>query len=64
MANMMADHTVLTIFLMLTAPLVPVIFTGLGVMVCLIQAFIFTVLSIVYIGMAVHHEDEHAEEHH
>lgn len=63
MANMIADHTVLTIFLMLTAPLVPVIFTGLGTLICLIQAFIFTMLTIIYIGTAVHHEEE-GEEHH
>ncbi len=61
MANMMADHTVLTIFLMLTPMLIPVIIYGLGVLVCLIQAFIFTALTIVYLAIAVAHEE--GEEH-
>jgi len=61
MANMTADHTVLTIFLMLTPMLIPAIFYGLGVLICLIQAFIFTALTIVYFAMAVAHEE--GEEH-
>ncbi|MFO8056375.1 MAG: F0F1 ATP synthase subunit A [bacterium] len=61
MANMTADHTVLTIFLMLSPMLIPAIFYGLGVLICLIQAFIFTALTIVYFSMAVAHEE--GEEH-
>jgi F-type H+-transporting ATPase subunit a len=66
MANMMADHTVVAIFLMLTAPLIPAIFTGLGVIVCFMQAFIFSILTTIYIGLATAHggHEEHEEHGH
>jgi F-type H+-transporting ATPase subunit a len=60
-ANMFADHTVISIFLMLTAPFVPSIFMGMGVIVCLLQAFIFSLLTIIYISLAVHEAEEHEE---
>ena len=62
MANMTADHTVVSIFLMLTAPLIPAIFTGLGIIVCVLQAFIFAILATIYFALATAHEE--AEEHH
>jgi len=62
MANMTADHIVVGIFLMLTAPLIPAIFTGLGVIVCFLQAFIFAILATIYFALATAHE-EHGEEH-
>jgi F-type H+-transporting ATPase subunit a len=61
MANMTADHTVVSIFLMLTAPLIPAIFTGLGIIVCVLQAFIFSILATIYFSLATAHEE--AEEH-
>jgi F-type H+-transporting ATPase subunit a len=64
MANMMADHMVVTIFLFLAAPLVPAIFTGLGIIVCFLQAFIFSVLAIIYFALATAHEEGHEEEAH
>ncbi len=54
--NMMGDHTVLSIFLDLTPYVVPVIFYFLGFFVCTMQAFIFTILSMVYISIALSHE--------
>lgn len=58
--NMMGDHTVLQIFTDLTKLLIPVVFYGLGTFVCLVQAFVFTLLTMIYIGAAVHQEhDEH-----
>jgi len=60
-ANMFADHTVISIFLMLTAPFIPAIFMGIGVIVCLLQAFIFSLLTIIYISLAVHEAEEHEE---
>ncbi len=60
MANMFADHTVIAIFLMLTAPMIPSLFVGMGVIVCTLQAFIFAMLTIIYIGLATAHE-EHEE---
>jgi F-type H+-transporting ATPase subunit a len=54
--NMFADHSVVTLFLVLAAPVIPSIFMGLGVLVMVIQAFIFSILSVVYFSMAVSEE--------
>lgn len=57
LANVMTgDHTVLTVFLGLfpIGPAIP--FYALGMMVCLIQAFVFTLLSMVYIALATAHD--------
>lgn len=66
MANMMADHTVVAIFLMLTAPLIPAVFTGMGIIVCFMQAFIFSILTTIYFALATahgDHDDEHGHDH-
>ncbi len=55
-ANMLADHMTVSIFTDMTHAVVPVVFLTLGLMVCLIQAFVFFILSTVYIGMAVSHD--------
>jgi len=55
--NMFADHAVIGIFLALVPVGVPIIFMALGVMVSVLQAFIFALLTMVYIGMAL--EEEH-----
>lgn len=54
--NMMGDHAVLSVFIDLTHVVVPVIFYSLGLFVCFIQAFVFTVLTMVYVSMAIAHE--------
>ena len=54
--NMMGDHTVLSIFLNLAPFGVPVVFYFLGLFVCTMQAFIFTILSMVYISIALSHD--------
>ena len=51
--NMFADHLVLGIFTELTKVLIPVIFYVLGAFVCVVQAFVFTILTQVYIALAV-----------
>lgn len=56
-ANMVAGEKVTLVFLGLTYFLVPVVFMGLHVFVSLIQAFIFMVLTMIYIGGAVSHEE-------
>ena len=62
--NMTGDHTVLMVFTDLTKFVIPVIFYGLGMFVCLMQAFVFTLLTMIYIRFAVTHEhDEHEEAH-
>jgi F-type H+-transporting ATPase subunit a len=55
--NMTADHAILGTFTELTKIIVPVIFYGLGTFVSLVQAFVFTMLSMVYVKMATsdHH---------
>jgi F-type H+-transporting ATPase subunit a len=50
--NMTADHTILGTFIDLTKVGVPVIFYGMGTFVSLLQAFVFTMLSMVYVMMA------------
>jgi F-type H+-transporting ATPase subunit a len=59
--NIMADHMLLTLTLLAPSILVillPPLSIVLGIFVSLIQAFIFVVLSMVYISMAIE-EAEH-----
>ena len=60
--NMMGDHIVLSEATNLMPALLPIPFMILGLLVSLIQAYVFTVLTMVYIQMAVEHHD-HDEEH-
>jgi F-type H+-transporting ATPase subunit a len=53
LANMFADHTVVGVWLLLVPVGVPAIFMGLGVLVALLQAYVFTLLSMIYIGLAL-----------
>jgi len=55
-ANMFADHQVVEIFTGLTKIGVPVIFYVLGAFVAVVQAFVFTMLSAIYIALAVAHD--------
>jgi F-type H+-transporting ATPase subunit a len=59
--NMTGDHAVVSLFLeLLPAPyvyVVPVVFYALGLLVCFIQAFVFTLLSMTYVMMAQPHDD-------
>ena len=52
-ANMFADHTVVAVFLALVPVGVPAIFLGLGVMVAVLQAFVFSLLTMIYINLAL-----------
>ena len=54
--NMSGDHLVLEIFTNLTKLVIPVLFYILGSLVSVIQAAIFTILSVIYVAMAVSHE--------
>ena len=54
--NINGDHTVLSIFSGLVPLFVPIIFMGLGLLVCIIQTYIFSVLSTVYISIATSHD--------
>ena len=54
--NMTGDHIILSIFLDKVPFLIPVIFYFLGFFVCGLQAFVFTVLSMVYVSLALSHD--------
>lgn len=56
-ANMFAGEEVTINFMQIVAIGVPVMLMGLHVFVSFLQAFIFTVLSIAYVGEAVAHEE-------
>lgn len=60
--NMLGDHTVLAIFSDLVPYIIPLPFYCLGIFVCFMQAFVFTLLSMIYISMAVetHDHEDHA----
>jgi F-type H+-transporting ATPase subunit a len=51
-ANMFADHQVLGLFTRLTYVVIPLAFYALGAIVCIVQALVFTILSITYVRMA------------
>jgi F-type H+-transporting ATPase subunit a len=55
-ANMFAGEQVYLTFLSLTKVFIPVIFIGLHLFVSLLQAYIFMLLAMVYVGQAVSHE--------
>lgn len=55
--NLFGDHLVLEIFTGLTKVGIPVIFYFLGTLVAVIQAFVFTLLSMIYIALSVSHHD-------
>ncbi len=57
MGNMLADHKVVFAFFTMVPLIVPLPFMLLGLLVCLIQAIVFCTLTMVYIGMAVEHEE-------
>ena len=57
--NMTGDHVVLEIFTDLTKVVIPVVFYALGAFVSLVQAFVFTLLSMVYVSLAVAHDEHH-----
>lgn len=64
--NINGDHLVLEAFSGLAPLVVPVIFLAFGIFVSFIQAFVFTLLSTIYIALAVEthdHGDHHGETH-
>jgi F-type H+-transporting ATPase subunit a len=61
--NMEGDHLVLSIFSGLIPYIVPIPFYVIGLFVCFMQAFVFTLLTMVYISLATAHHDHGDEEH-
>ncbi len=60
--NMYGDHMVLGTFSSLAPVGVPVVFMLLGLLVSFIQAYVFIMLSMVYVSLATAHHD-HGEHH-
>ena len=58
-ANMLAGEKVTLVFLGLTYLLVPALFMALHVFVSFLQAFVFTILTMMYVGGAVAHDEAH-----
>jgi F-type H+-transporting ATPase subunit a len=55
-ANMFAGEQVTNVFISLTYVVVPVIFMGLHVFVAFLQAYIFTLLTMIYVSMGTAQE--------
>ncbi len=55
-ANMLASDLLILICFSLIPPLAPTVFLGLHFFVSLIQAYVFMLLAMIYLGMAVSHE--------
>jgi F-type H+-transporting ATPase subunit a len=64
--NIMGDHEVIGAFTDLTKLVIPVAFYVLGTLVSVIQAFVFMVLSMIYVALAITHapDEEHGHESH
>ena len=63
--NMDGDHLILGIFSNLVPYIVPIPFYAMGIFVGFLQAFVFTLLTMIYIGMATaHHDHGDHEAHH
>ena len=54
--NIMGDHLVFAIFVMLAPILVPVPIAFLGLFVAIVQTFVFTLLSLAYFEGAISHD--------
>jgi F-type H+-transporting ATPase subunit a len=54
--NMFAGEQLTTVFISLTHLIIPVIFMGLHVFVALLQAYVFSLLTMIYVSMATAHE--------
>lgn len=60
LANVLTgDHLVLGIFTDLAPAFVPIVFYVMGIFVCFVQAFVFTLLSMVYVALAMAHQEHH-----
>jgi F-type H+-transporting ATPase subunit a len=53
LANMFADHSVVAVWITLVPIAVPAVFMGLGLVVAFLQAFVFALLTMIYIRLAL-----------
>ncbi|MCM2322111.1 MAG: F0F1 ATP synthase subunit A [Oligoflexia bacterium] len=54
--NIMGDHVVLGVFSGLVPYALPIVFYGLGLFVAFIQAFVFCLMTMVYISLSTAHD--------
>jgi F-type H+-transporting ATPase subunit a len=59
-ANMFAGDLVTLVFFSLVPVAIPVLFLALHLGVSVVQAFVFTILSMIYLGQAVSHVGDHS----
>ena len=57
--NISADHIMLGTFSEMVPQFVPAVLYALGTFVCFMQAFVFTLLTMIYIMLAAQHSEEH-----
>jgi len=57
LGNITADHKVGAVVFSLIPFLIPVLLLGLGTLVAVVQAIVFSLLSTIYISTAIAHED-------
>lgn len=57
--NILADHKVVGAILLLVPLVVPVPFLLLGVLVAIVQTVVFTLLTVIYLSLALEHAEEH-----
>ena len=57
LANMFADHTVVAVWISLVPIAIPAVFMGLGLLIAFLQAAVFSLLTMIYIQLAL--EDAH-----
>jgi len=53
LANMFADHQVVVVWITLVPLAIPALFMALGMLVAVLQAFVFSLLTMIYISMAL-----------
>ncbi|MCG6552089.1 MAG: F0F1 ATP synthase subunit A [Candidatus Magnetominusculus sp. LBB02] len=51
--NMLSKHIILTVLLSLAPMFLPVVFLGLGVLISIVQAFVFVLLTMLFLSSAV-----------
>lgn len=54
--NIFGDHLVLSVFTGLTYVIIPAFLMFFGLLVAIVQSFVFTLLSSIYISLAISHE--------
>ena len=56
---MVGDHAVIAAFAGILPIVLPLPFLLMGLLVCSLQAYVFCMLSAIYIGMGVESHDDH-----